>query len=170
LLGIPAGPRLGVACCSALFPRRRSESDVGNAVRTAVDLFRSGCCTTKKWHGLKVPSQLHSVSRPASWAGFPIPSARLARTPGGWVGHGACVEGSPSLLCAPEQQARAVAAFNPTQHQSPAAGRRAAGARGGRAARGGGAGGACVCGRRGAKLMQPRRLAIYYFILRRCGC
>ena len=35
-----------------------AESDVGNVVRTAVDLFRSGC-TTKKWHGFQVPSQLH---------------------------------------------------------------------------------------------------------------
>jgi hypothetical protein len=141
-------------------------------VRTAVDLFRSGCCTTKKWHGY-IPSQLHSVSRPASWAGFPIPSARLARTPGGWTGHGACVEGSPSLLRAPEQ-ARAVAAFNPTQHQSPAAGRRAAGARGGRAARGV-RGCVCVCavGRKTNAAASPRYLLFHITavrVLNICGC
>ena len=35
-----------------------AESDVGNVVRTAVDLFRL-YLITKKWHGFKVPSQLH---------------------------------------------------------------------------------------------------------------
>jgi hypothetical protein len=34
-----------------------AESAVGNAVHAAVDLFRSGCCTTKKWTDFKVPSQ-----------------------------------------------------------------------------------------------------------------
>jgi hypothetical protein len=118
-----------------------------------------------KWHWLQgsVAPAPHSVSRPRLLGRFPIPSERLASTPGVCAGHGACVEGSPSLLCAPGQ-ARAVAAFNPTQHQSPAAGRIAAGGRGGMKA-------VVVVVRvyvgGGAQRRLPRRLAIYYFI--RCG-
>jgi hypothetical protein len=85
-----------------------------------------------------------------------LPSGWQAR-PGG-ARHGVCVAGSPSLLVLTRtpEQARAVAAFNPTQCTKA---RRQGAERRGREG-GGGEGGAFVCGR-GYLAASPRYLLFH---------